>query len=379
MRVKRLIFLALPLLAALAASPLHGDVYRWVDDEGNEHFGNKPPPDSDSSLISTFTHEQQSDSSQVLQEADQAFERGDFDRVHQLLAPLAEAGHPRAQNGMGVLFDRGMGVPKDIGTAATWYQRSAEQGYAKAQFNLGVMYGRGEGVPLDLELSAKWYRLAAEQDHAYAQHNLAQMYLSGVGVERDLSAAFKWESSAARLGDFNAQYTLGLMYFYGQGTGANSHLAYEWIAKGMSGGYPIKINLPPGLYIGHHAADASKGDILEFILPNEDIDNWSQLVTVQRMSNAWGQATPEATLEDLKAHRENLCPGVTTWNTIEYDANSITYEWQSYACADWPPQHEVAKIMYRPDARAVLHFAIKGYQMPDEIRSKWIERFASAR
>ncbi len=36
--------LALPLLLVLLAAPAAGQIYRWVDKEGNVHFGEAPPP-----------------------------------------------------------------------------------------------------------------------------------------------------------------------------------------------------------------------------------------------------------------------------------------------------------------------------------------------
>ena len=38
---------------------------------------------------------------------------------------------------------------KDYETALREWRPLAEQGYANAQYNLGVMYDRGEGVPQD--------------------------------------------------------------------------------------------------------------------------------------------------------------------------------------------------------------------------------------
>ncbi len=50
---------------------------------------------------------------------------------------------------------------------AEW-RKKAETGDANAQFNLGVMYDNGMGVPKDDAEAAKWYRLAAEQGNAMA-------------------------------------------------------------------------------------------------------------------------------------------------------------------------------------------------------------------
>lgn len=49
----------------------------------------------------------------------------------------------------------------------------AEAGHAKAQYGLGLMYAHGQGVKQDDALAVKWLRQAAEQAVAGAQFNLA--------------------------------------------------------------------------------------------------------------------------------------------------------------------------------------------------------------
>ena len=68
--------------------------------------------------------------------------------------------------------------------AIKWYRLSAEQGNAHAQNNLGVMYEKGQGVPQNDAEALKWFRKSAEQSNAVAQKNLGFMYQSR-GVPRD--------------------------------------------------------------------------------------------------------------------------------------------------------------------------------------------------
>ena len=75
--------------------------------------------------------------------------------------PLAEQGHARAQNNLGVMYDNGYGVVQDTAEAVKWYRLSAEQGVARAQNNLGVMYELGKGVVQNYTLSHMWYNLAS--------------------------------------------------------------------------------------------------------------------------------------------------------------------------------------------------------------------------
>ncbi len=71
----------------------------------------------------------------------------------------------------------------------------AEQGIAETQFYLGLMYEKGLGVPQDYAEAVRWYRKAAEQGHAKAQRTLARMHSRG--VTQDHVQAHMWFNLAA--------------------------------------------------------------------------------------------------------------------------------------------------------------------------------------
>ena len=133
----------------------------------------------------------------VFEDASAAYEQGDYATAHRLIKPLAEQGYAKAQYNLGVLYNKGIGVPQDYTEAMKWYRKSAEQGLADAQYNLGVMYHKGEGVPQDYTETSKWYWKAAEQGHADAQYSLGAMYGRGQGVQQDRVQAYMWLSLAA--------------------------------------------------------------------------------------------------------------------------------------------------------------------------------------
>ena len=104
---------------------------------------------------------------------------------------------------------------KDYKEAVRLYRLSAKQGNAEAQYSLGLMYDKGQGVPQDYKeavrlfrLSAKqgnaealkWYRLSAKQGNAEAQYNLGLMYEKGQVVPKDFKEAFKWSKIASSNG-----------------------------------------------------------------------------------------------------------------------------------------------------------------------------------
>ena len=90
-----------------------------------------------------------------------AYDAGQFEEAHRAWAPLAEAGDPEAQAGLGLLYDLGSGAPKDPAMAYAWYRRAAEAGLARAQFNVAVMLDSGIVVARDPAQAATWYAKAA--------------------------------------------------------------------------------------------------------------------------------------------------------------------------------------------------------------------------
>ena len=88
---------------------------------------------------------------------------------------VAEKGDAKAQFNLGVMYDNGQGVSKDLAKAIQWYQRAADNGDAKSQFNLGIMYGTGEGVQRNDTTAVQWFQKAAKQGDATAQEILTEL------------------------------------------------------------------------------------------------------------------------------------------------------------------------------------------------------------
>ena len=96
-----------------------------------------------------------------MEDGQAAYERGDYAAALAQWQPLAEQGIARAQNNLGVIYENGQGVPRNVVEAMKWYRRAAEQGYAGAQNNLGLIYALGRGVPRDPMRAHMWFSLAA--------------------------------------------------------------------------------------------------------------------------------------------------------------------------------------------------------------------------
>ena len=59
--------------------------------------------------------------------------------------------------------------------AFEYYLKAARQGDALAQYNLGICYDNGYGVEKDLSEAVIWFRKAANQGHAEAQNMLRKL------------------------------------------------------------------------------------------------------------------------------------------------------------------------------------------------------------
>ena len=145
------------------------------------------------------------------QEAVDAYNREDYKAAYKLILPLAKKGVAQAQYNLGVMYEKGKGVKKNLKKAKTWFQFAAEQGAVKAQYKLGLMYGKGKGVAKDYSKAIKWWNLAADQGNGKAQVNLGWMYEMGKGVPKDVQKAANWYQLASNQGFAKAQEKLNLL------------------------------------------------------------------------------------------------------------------------------------------------------------------------
>ncbi len=101
-----------------------------------------------------------------------AFDAGDYEASYKLWLPLAEQGDAEAQNYLGIHHYLGLGVNRDLMSAAKWYGLAAKQGYADAQRNYGNMFYEGTGVRQDFYTAYIWYFAASRQGNENAKRQL---------------------------------------------------------------------------------------------------------------------------------------------------------------------------------------------------------------
>ena len=154
---------------------------------------------------------------QTLDEAMEAYRRGDYVTALLGLESYVKHDNAWAQYMIGVMYENGEALPQDDVKAVWWYRLAAEQGMALARSHLGYMYFTGSGVLQDDVKAMFWYRLAARQGDALAQFSTGFMYANGRGVPQDDTEAVRWFRLSAKQGVSFAQLALGVMYANGRG------------------------------------------------------------------------------------------------------------------------------------------------------------------
>lgn len=141
----------------------------------------------------------------AVKEGISAFESGAFAIALKKLQPLAKANNSEAAYWLGRMYEDGLGVKKDAGTAVSWYRKSAEDGLVEGKLKLGEIYLRGTEELQNFEKAHKWLEEAANDGSARAQRELGTLYANGWGANSDPVWAYVWYEFAAKQGDFEAQ------------------------------------------------------------------------------------------------------------------------------------------------------------------------------
>ena len=217
------------------------------------------------------------------------FKMAHYDSARRIWEALDQRNFGEAAFNLGILYEDGLGVGRDIERAMAYYRRGALLGSPKAMFRAGVMYwlgapgvvaDRGEGrrylsmaaaagdseaqrylaaesagadgddpvLRADRALaggraeeSVAILEAAAKSGHVRAQTRLAWSYEAGRGIARDLALAAQWFFSAAQAGDGEAMHALAVMHGTGAGRDKDATLAEQWLQRSAAAGYPAAI------------------------------------------------------------------------------------------------------------------------------------------
>ena len=89
------------------------------------------------------------------------FEAGDYVHAIRVLLPIAESGSVEAQARVGLMFQLGLGVARDLSLALLWFGKAANKGCGSSAHNIGaILLGNEAGDRFEGASAKDWFRRA---------------------------------------------------------------------------------------------------------------------------------------------------------------------------------------------------------------------------
>ena len=251
-------------------------------------------------------------------------------RAVELFEKAASAGHVRAEINLGILYMRGLGVPRDLINARAWLEKAAASGDPQALYTLGRALSEStEQVPPDPVRAADLFRRAADKGHALAGLRYGLMLSDGIGIKRDIAAAqrylvqardsgipeaalamgdmiartpasrdkaanerviqtaINWYDAAAQAGVPSAQFKLANAYFAGVGVARDPAQAQMWYTRAAQQGLPQAQHALGIMLLGGVAGAPDR------------VEGYKWLLLAERAGNPDSRPVREKTIEQL--------------------------------------------------------------------------------
>ncbi len=144
-----------------------------------------------------------------------AYYRGDYATAFKLFSEGAADKDPLSICQLGLCFELGAGVPRDIPKAIKLYTQSAELGNPYAWRSLGVCNRDGIGMPPNPQTAITCFSNAINGGVTIALTDLGAMYMMGYGTPTNKAMAAHLYIEAANRGDPLGKQNLGEMYYFG--------------------------------------------------------------------------------------------------------------------------------------------------------------------
>lgn len=179
----------------------------------------------------------------------------------------AKSGNIEAHRAIGEMYQKGIGVPKDMAkaqlwlghaaksgntfgakkmgdsliesdpkTALTWYEKAAQDGDAQAAYIAAIMYAENYEIRPNTARSAELLKQAANAGIAGAQADYGLLVYQGAGVDQSTDDAAIWFEKSARGGDREGQFLYAFTLAKGEGVTRNFEDAYYWLLKSDTAG-----------------------------------------------------------------------------------------------------------------------------------------------
>lgn len=120
-----------------------------------------------------------------------------------------------------------------------------------------------------------------------------------------------------------------------------------------------------------YSFEDQRQSIVEYVLPGETVNGWSELVTAQIFYRLKQDVTAEMFEGSMKANLLRLYPDAK-WETLSKSENDLMYEWKVQFKPGFIEQ-ELARIIVRPGKVYVIHYATHKTPIDPAMRGSWIK------
>ena len=156
--------------------------------------------------------------------------------------PLAKRGDPKAQNNVGLLYQKGEAVPKNNQKAIEWYRKAVGQGLPEAHHNLGLLLYDQDPLSVSEEVISL-FSYASKRNVSASTYMLGLIHYHGQSMQKDLALASKFWEIAAKEGNLEAQFMLAMLHQSGDLGPPRYDLAFIWSKIATDNGYQIASEL----------------------------------------------------------------------------------------------------------------------------------------
>lgn len=126
-------------------------------------------------ILSTFLYASIIDDASLYREAVKYRTAKQYDKALKILRPLAKKGYDKVQYDLALLYEQGLGVPKDTNASLYWLQKAAKNHNRDALNFLAQKYYNGWGVDVN-KSKAKELLLESKEDNSTTAKLLLERY-----------------------------------------------------------------------------------------------------------------------------------------------------------------------------------------------------------
>jgi TPR repeat protein len=162
---------------------------------------------------------------------------GDYPEKLKELQDAANSGNMWGMNCLGLCYEYGNGVEKNLKEAFAWYKKAAELGNPTAMHNVGICYENGNGIKKNPKEAFAWYKKAADAGDDGGMERYGNCLVNGIGVNQNNQEGFMWFLKGAESGNSLSMANVGWCYEFGRGINQSYTEAMMWYQKALDGGY----------------------------------------------------------------------------------------------------------------------------------------------